>query len=1139
MNSASEPIPLHLAEETVALVDRWLKTAESVSKKVDPAGQRLAALLKDERGLDFTIGFVDRVIRPQDTRVAARNLAQLSTQIPRFLPWHMRTALRLGGRLGTLMPGIVVPVARRALRTMVGHLIIDARPKQLGKAIGRLTGQGVRLNINLLGEAVLGDREAERRRAGTLALLDRDDVSYVSVKVSAIAAQLSVWAFDETVDRIVERLVPLYTRAASTSTPTFINLDMEEFKDLDLTMAVFRKILDQEEFKDLEAGIVLQAYLPDAFHAMQDLQEWAARRRLAGGAPIKVRIVKGANLAMEHVEAKLHGWTPAPFPSKVETDANFKRILDWSMTPEHIDAVHLGVAGHNLFDVAFAWLLAGARGVRDGVDFEMLLGMASAQAHAVRTDVGGLILYTPVVHPREFDVAISYLVRRLEENASSDNFMSAVYELSENADLFAREKDRFLASVDLIATDPPASFRRQNRAMEDVASQPELFDNTPDTDPSIAANRAWARAITERIAESDLGTQLEPLTNAATLELLIARTHDAGDAWGALSGEERNEYLHRAGGSLASHRAQLIEVMASETGKTIAEADVEVSEAIDFAHYYAELAAELDYVNGATFIPSRLTVIAPPWNFPVAIPAGSMLAALAAGSAVIVKPAPQARRCAAEIVEALWRAGIPRDVLIYADVAEDELGQQLIAHPLVDRVILTGAWDTAVLFKSWRPEMNLLAETSGKNAIVVTPSADFDLAAADIAKSAFGHAGQKCSAASLVILVGSVGNSQRFVDQLTDAIASQRVGYPQDPTSVMGPVIEPPQGKLLRGLTQLGEGESWLLKPESLDDSGRLWSPGVRDGVRSGSDFHLTEFFGPVLGIMRASNLAEAIALQNASPYGLTAGIHTLDADELGQWLEGVQAGNLYVNRGITGAIVQRQPFGGWKRSSVGPGAKAGGPNYLIHLGSWQSSEIVEVSDRNKLSEPILNLLEDLTGHLEEDDLDLLDDIAADDDLTWLSELGISTDVSDLGVERNVFRYLPTAVVLRLGTEGNVVDLARVVLAGLRTGASFSLSSAHPVPDPLAAVCSDAVVEDDESWIRRAATLPHARIRVLGDDTRALAMAVGGNPDIAIYDNPVVNAGRIEMLPFLLEQAVSITAHRFGNLDHTFDGFLT
>ena len=1126
---------LTLADESVDLVRRWIDPAAHKDARQEPAEKRLAHLLKDPKGLDFTIGFVDRVIRPDDKRVAAHNLRALAKQTPRFLPWHQRLLVKLGAFFSLVMPGFVVTMARRTLRRMVGHLIIDARPKKLGKAIGKLRSHGDRLNLNLLGEAVLGEREAVHRLAGTTELLARDDVDYVSVKVSAVTSQLSMWAFDQTVDRVVAELTPLYEVAAAGPTK-FINLDMEEYRDLDLTIAVFTRILDK--FPELEAGIVLQAYLPDALGAMQQLQEWASERRVNGGAPIKVRVVKGANLAMERVDSLIHGWPQATYLSKQETDTNYKRVLNYAFTPEHMDAVRIGVAGQNLFDVAYAWLLAGKRSVRGAIDFEMLLGMASGQAAAVRAEVGQLLLYTPVVHPDEFDVAISYLVRRLEENASPENFMSAVFELSTSAELFEREKERFIESVKALDEAVPTPHRTQNRATEAFHAQASAFANTPDTDPSLPANRAWATQVLSRSTYTQLGNQTVKngsVPGPASLESLIRNAQRAGITWGQRDSDMRAWILHQCATALQARRGELISVMAAETGKTIAEADVEVSEAIDFANYYAEAARRLDAVDGATFKPSHLTVVTPPWNFPVAIPAGSVLSALASGSAVIIKPAHQARRCAAVMVEALWEAGIPRDVLGFATIDEGTLGKTLVSHPLVDRVILTGAWETAALFRSWRTDLPLLAETSGKNAIIVTPSADIDHAAADVARSAFGHAGQKCSAASLVILVGSVAHSERFERQLVDAVTSQRVGYPDDPDVFMGPIIEPANGKLADALTTLAPGEKWLIEPRQLDDSGRLWSPGVRTGVVSGSHFHTTEFFGPVLGIMHAKNLDEAIAFQNATDYGLTAGLHSLDPDEVNTWIDRVEAGNLYVNRGITGAIVQRQPFGGWKRSSVGTTAKAGGPNYLTHLGTWEPKPLRRATREFELSADTQALLAAAKPLVSDKDFIDLTAAAGSDHTAWLREFGIEKDVSGLGVERNVFRYRTVPVTIRFGKDGRLADLVRVLLSADRVGATVRVSSHSKDP---AGFVSDLRVESDEQWLASAKAEQPARVRLIGSDARALSDAVNGNPDVAIYSGPVTQSGRIEALPFLREQAVTITTHRFGNRDAAFDAVL-
>ncbi|GAA1780282.1 proline dehydrogenase family protein [Agromyces lapidis] len=1223
-------------DHVVALVRRWLE--ESAKHPVEPAAQRLAGVLKDPNGLAFTVGFVDGVMRPEDLGVAGRNLEQVAKLTPKFLPWYLKAAIRLGGVVAPVLPWAVIPIARRVLRAMVGHLVLDATPDKLGPAIAKLrqgsgTQSGNRLNLNLLGEAVLGEQEADRRLTGTFEFLARDDVDYVSIKVSSVVSQLSMWSFDEAVAKVVEKLTPLYELAASSEArgkPKFINLDMEEYRDLDLTIAVFTTLLDQPQLRGLEAGIVLQTYLPDALGAMQELTTWATARRAGGGAPIKVRVVKGANLAMEHVDAAVHGWPVATYGTKQDSDTNYKRVLDWSMTPERTHAVKLGVAGHNLFDVAHAWLTARERGVESRVEFEMLLGMATGQAEAVRGDVGKLLLYTPVVNPSEFDVAIAYLIRRLEENASDDNFMSAVFELAANEGLFERERARYERSLAALLAEPDATVptpnRTQNRRTEwdgdalaaaiavpeapapgaehdDDASLTSVvlgitrgsggtqltdavasgfataddaaaaaggaalapaaaapsgpgvtpgFRNEPDTDPALAPNREWGRRILARVPDTTLGLatiEAARVDDAAELEQIIATVAARGKAWGELPGAERAAVLHRAGLALAANRDRLIEVMAAETGKTIAEADPEISEAIDFAHYYAERARELDHVQGATFVPSRLTVVTPPWNFPVAIPAGGVLAALAAGSGVVIKPAKLAQRSGAVMVEALWEAGIPRDLLALVDIGERELGKQLVSHPAVDRVILTGAYETAELFRSFRQDLPLLAETSGKNAIIVTPSADLDLAASDVVKSAFGHAGQKCSAASLVILVGSVAKSERFHRQLVDAATSLRVGYPADAQSQMGPIIEPANGKLLHALTQLGIGEEWLVEPKQLDATGKLWSPGVRTGVAPGSYFHLTEFFGPVLGIIHAKDLDEAIRIQNAVDYGLTAGLHSLDAGELATWLDKVEAGNLYVNRGITGAIVERQPFGGWKRSAVGAGAKAGGPNYLFGLGDWvpatgHSSKSLHLRG---LERRVSELIEASQSALDYESFEVLRRSALSDEVAWAEEYGTVKDVSGVGVERNLFRYRSLPVAVRIGERASLAEGLRVIAAGLLAKSAFTVSSAVELPKGvrtlLAARDVKIVREGDAAWLGRVAkdassALGASRVRLVGGDASALASALGGTPDVAVWSHPVTASGRVELLPFLHEQAISITNHRFGNPTTLSDGVI-
>jgi len=1178
--------PQDLANDAIALVQRWLKEAEQYP--TDKSAERLAGVLRDPHGLEFTLGFVDGVIRPEDYHAAAKKLKDLTPLTPKFLPAVMRGAINLGATMAKPLPQVVVPIARKVLRQMVSHLIIDATDDKLGPTIKKISGDGVRLNINLLGEYILGEKEADRRLEGTHRLLARDDVDYVSIKVSSTVAPHTHWDFEEAADHIIERLIPLYERAAVASPHKFINLDMEEYKDLHLTIEVFKRILDLPQFKHLEGGIVVQAYLPDALAAVMDIQEWAAQRVANGGAPVKIRVVKGANLPMEQVEAAINSWPVATWSSKQESDTSYKAVLDYALTPERVKNVRVGIAGQNLFDIALAWLLATKRGAQDGIDVEMLLGMATGQAEAVKREVGSLLLYTPVVHPEEFDVAIAYLVRRLEEGASQENFMSAVFDLNDSAELFEREKQRFMKSLDdlqAITADGsvesyqiPRPNRQQDRRYYDEqgaeariealvqAGRNGHFENCANSDPNLPQNRAWGRQIAKRMATSQLGVELVEscrISDERTLEETIQRGLSAADEWQALGADERARILYRAGERLEAKRAELLEVAGAECGKTLDQSDPEISEAIDFANYYAMLGQLLEQTDGATPIPQKLIAVIPPWNFPTAIPAGGALAGLAAGSSVIIKPATNAARTGAVLVEALWEAGVPRDVLQFVQFSDRELSSKLVSDPRVGRVILTGSYETAALFRSLRKDLPILGETSGKNAIIVTPDADLDLAAHDVAASAFGHAGQKCSAASLVILVGSVATSQRFRSQLLDAVESLKVGTPDDLETQMGTIIEAPSGKLLRGLTTLGEGERWLIEPKpvnsdnpiSLDKDGqtRLWTPGVRDGVKRGSEYHLTEYFGPILGIMTAESLDEAIDIVNEIDYGLTSGLHSLDRDNMDRWLQRIQAGNLYINRGITGAMVRRQSFGGWKKSAIGAGSKVGAPSYLHGLVDWADAP-VQTELRTPRGHAANLVAAAQRAGLSDADFTWLQRAVSTDVSAWNNEFGVAKDQSQLGVERNILRYLPTQTHIRITEDAPLHESVRAIAAALGAQASPVISTPKALPSPVADALATADVavymDDDTAWQQRIRALaaqdgPHARarIRIVAGDSRAeqvdaVYTATQGKPDIAVYGGPVVSAGRVEMLPHLVEQAVSITAHRFGTPDRLSEGLV-
>ena len=1090
----SDPL-IALAERAVEQVETWLRQADLIETRSERrAVERLSGLVGDVAGLRFAMRFVDRVARPEGRRTAARQLAGLVSdrRLPGFLSRPDRILLRAGARLAPIVPGVVMPLAARRMRGLVGHLVVDSDPVALAAHLSRRRRGGYRLNVNLLGEAVLGEAEAARRHAETLRLLDQPDVDYVSVKVSAIASQLNYWDFDASVARVGDRLRALFARAANTSPPTFVNLDMEEYHDLQLTMIAFMALLDEPELHALDAGIVLQTYLPDSFGALQALEAWAndRRSRLVGGRPggtVKVRLVKGANLAMERVDAAIRGWEQAPYGTKAETDANYKRCLDWILTRERTRGLRVGVASHNLFDVAFALLLTASRGIEDRVEFEMLEGMAPAHARVVKDDGDGLLLYTPVVAPADFEVAIGYLFRRLEENATDENFIHRLFGMEPGSPSMELEAARFRTAVRdrwSVGADPR---RTQDRGTEAPGGKDGPFANEPDTDPALPANRAWAQRV---ITAPPAVARAEVTDDAAAVDSVLATAALGGKVWRDRPPRERRSVLRRVAGELARRRGDLIAAMVHEARKTFAEADPEVSEAIDFARYYGDRALELEGVAGARFEPLGVLAVVPPWNFPVAIPAGGVTAALAAGNAVVLKPAPQTPRCAEIVAECCWAAGVGEDVLHYLRIPDNDTGRHLIGHTGINGVILTGAFETAELFRSWRPDLRLFAETSGKNALLITPNADIDLAVADLAASAFGHSGQKCSAASLAICVGEMYDSPRLRRQLIDAVGSMEVGPAASLATAMGPMIGEPEGKLLRGLTRLDEGEEWLLEPRRVGP--RTWTPGIRMGVAPGSWFHLTECFGPVLGVMRADSLEEAVGLQNASPYGLTGGIHSLDDDEVGYWLERAEVGNAYVNRAITGAIVRRQPFGGWKRSAVGPGAKAGGPNYVAQLGTWLATD-TDLDDESWLA-----LAE------------------AGDRAAWETEFSQQHDPTGLFCESNVLRYRPLRrIAVRVEAGRRAVEVERVLSAARRCGVEV--------------VLSNTADESAPEFAARLGGLDVQRVRVLGAVGAALRTA-GRAAEIHLATDPVTSVGRIELLHYLREQTISRTTHRYGNL---------
>lgn len=1068
-------------ERAVALAERLLAESQASTTRAERRRlRRLGRLVDDPLGRELTFRLTDDVLRIRDPRRAAQRFRDIvgSLGVPASLGRVDALLLRVGALVAPIAPRLVMPMVVERIRHESRGVVLPREDRRFARHAAHRRAQGVRLNVNVLGEAILSDAEAAARLASVRATLARDDVDYVSVKVSAICANLDPLAFEHSVRRVAEPLRTLYRDALRHSPPKFVNLDMEEYRDLALTVAAFTSVLDEPEFAGLDTGIVLQAYLPDAHAALDHLGTWAVARHVRGGGTTKIRLVKGANLAMELVDAETHGWNPAPYASKAEVDASYKALLERALDPSWAAAVRVGLASHNLFDVAWGLVVRDRLERPDRLEFEMLEGMAPAQARAVNAAADGLLLYAPVVAARDVDSSIAYLARRLDENTAPENFLRALFALQPGSVEFSQQAERFRSAV----RDRHAVSTASRRAAPPAPTGGAAFENEADSDLTQPDVRA-------ALVEVPPTVEVELTTSIGEVDAVLDRALSAGRRWATSPLDQRAALLGAVATVMAERRFESIALMADEAGKTVREADPEVSEAIDFARYYGTTG--LDAVravgrDGCAVTGRGVVLVVAPWNFPHAIPAGGVCAALAAGNAVVLKPAPETRRIAKALVEQLWEAGVPRDLVQYIACDDDEIGRHLVTHSAIDTVILTGSFDTARLFLSWRPDLRLLAETSGKNALVITAAADLDAALRDLVRSAFGHAGQKCSAASLAIVEASVHDDPTFHRRLADAVESLIVGWPDDPATMMGPLIGPPRGALRRGLTELDEGETWLVEPRSIDD--RTWTPGVRAGVAPGSWFHTTECFGPVLGVMRARDLDHAIELQNGTPYGLTGGIHSLDPAEVERWLDRVQVGNAYVNRHITGAVVQRQPFGGWKRSAIGGGAKAGGPDYVLNLCRVSTPPVLDVA----------RAMRSIEGW-------------------WVTWFSVEHDPTGLASERNVLRYRPlTGVVLRVdtGTAAAAIEVARA--AARRCGTPIEVS--------------DASIESTESLLRRidADAVPVERVRWL-------AAAPAPTADLAdravsVETSPIHPDGRVELPRWLKEQSISETAHRYGRL---------
>lgn len=1134
---------------------------------------QLSRMMHDSVGKVFTTSMTDQCFRSKNSSRVADQLIYLMDKmgIPKFLSWGKRLQLKLFKIFGKPFASLLVPLTKHMLRKDTSAVILPGEPEKLSKHMEIRRKEGVRINLNHLGEAILGEEEAKHRLGIYLHDLSSPEVEYISVKISTISSQLNLLSWEDTLSILASRLKRLYRMAQQHEyvlpngkrVPKFVNLDMEEYRDLNLTVDLFRRVLDEEEFLHYSAGIVLQSYLPDSHLIQQELTAWAMKRLASGGAPIKIRIVKGANLAMEQVEASIRGWPQAPYTCKSDVDANFKKMVTYGCIPEHAKAARLGIGSHNLFDIAYALLLRAENNVEPFVCFEMLEGMADHIRRIVQTLSGDMLLYCPAATKEEFQNAVAYLVRRLDENTAPENFLRHVFGMVPGTKEWESQAALFSRSCEASQTVSALPRRQQNRYEEPVkCNLNSAFQNDPDTDWSLPQNRKWAEGIVREwsqkrfnpvpliigdkiiLPNEHFGKGEDPskpgqelyryaLASSEDVEEALSLAQKAQKNWSEKSFGERARILADAANCMRRHRSSLIGVMMADTGKTVPEADVEISEAIDFIEYYSRNLEEIGSLQDIGWTAKGTILVAPPWNFPCSIPTGGIIAALAAGNAVIFKPAAEAVLVGWYLANIFWEAGIGKDILQFINGEDETIGSQLVKDPRISAVVLTGATETAKLLLKLRPGLDLIAETGGKNAMILTNLSDRDLAIKDIIQSAFGHAGQKCSACSLVVCEGEVYDDPHFRQQLRDAAASLRVGSPWNLSTRINPLIRQPNPGLLQGLTTLEEGEEWLLKPKQDPKNPNLWSPGIKMGVKPGSFTHQTEFFGPVLGIMRADNLKHAVEIANGTPYGLTSGLQSLDEREQTYWKQHIEAGNCYINRGITGAVVQRQPFGGCKESSFGRGLKAGGPNYLMQL--MQPMQIHLPEERDNPPEEVQKYTTILHGCNQEEQ-DLWQASVENYTFYWNHYFSKAHDPSQIVGQDNHLCYVPQKkMLLRINDHDSLIDVMRVIAACRIVDAPLEISLSQKNNQRLCKMTQDLSnkfkinIEEEQAFIDRVMNGQAQRVRLLTPPSAALQQALAAAASNVILA-PVLANGRIELLNYIRELSLSIDYHRYGNL---------
>jgi len=921
-----------------------------------PAGEQwlrdfMRQLGEDERFRVRALRFIDVLPALTGDRELARHLHEYFADGDFPLPDAVQWGIRHAGA-GPL-PHMVAPALRKVVEWIGRRFIAGETTDEAFRAIEKLHEQGMHTSLDLLGEVVLSEAEADAYQQQYLQLIStlapRLEKSgrqlHLSIKVSSLYSQITPLAPEHSAEAVKQRLRPILKALRQHNGA--ITLDMEHFDIRHIVLHVFRDILMEDDFHDwADAGIAMQVYLKDSEQELDSLIRWARKR----GTPVHVRLVRGAYWDMETVIARREGWSCPVWKEKWQTDQCYERCL--KMLIDSHAWIRPAIASHNIRSLALAMALMDKAELADSAyEFQMLYGMAEPLQHAL-VDMGRpLRIYVPAgpIIP-----GMAYLVRRLLENSTSASFLRMAFiEGADEKTLLTPPK-----SADQKAEKPDHGFRIEPAHRFTDAAERDAFagainavrNNLGGHDPLIIGEKqveTERRIVSVNPACPNQIVGTVAAAGTAEADAAVTAAIQAAPAWRALGADERAGILRKAASTLRTRRDEFAAWQVFEAGKPWREADADVTEAIDYLNYYAAGAERLVAgrrmdVAGETnfygYIPRGVAAVIPPWNFPLAITCGMLSAAIACGNTAILKPSSQTPVIAAKFVQLLLEAGVPAGVVNYLPADGATTGEYLVTHPDVHIIVFTGSRDVGCRIRQLATEhMNeqkhvrkVIAEMGGKNAIIIDDDADLDDAVAGIVASAFGYAGQKCSACSRLIAVGNI--HEKLLERLIHATESIIIGPPERPETFMGPVISAAAAARIRTAIDEGRQAASLAhaRDVNIPGDGFYIGPVIFTDVDPGSALAQEEIFGPVLAVMRANTFAEALYIANGTRYALTGGVYARSPAHLRQAAEDFEVGNLYLNRKITGAIVGRQPFGGFRMS--GTGAKAGGPDYLLQF---------------------------------------------------------------------------------------------------------------------------------------------------------------------------------------------------------------